>query len=41
MIDIKLCKKCHNPFDIDTSKDKCPNCRNIVQIKKEGEYGRE
>ena len=23
----KKCKKCGKPFDIDTSKDVCPECR--------------
>ncbi|MBA7490722.1 hypothetical protein ES702_01265 [subsurface metagenome] len=27
MIDIKICKKCNNPFDIATNYDFCPNCR--------------
>lgn len=29
----KKCRKCNDPFDIDTSQDLCPKCRN----KKGGE----
>jgi Zn finger protein HypA/HybF involved in hydrogenase expression len=32
MIHLKPCSKCGKIFDIDTSKDLCPKCRN----KKEG-----
>ena len=28
MIFIKHCKKCGEAFDIDTSQDYCPKCRN-------------
>jgi len=27
MINIKYCKRCGAAFDIDTSKDICPECR--------------
>ena len=27
MINIKYCKRCKKAFDIDTSKDLCPECR--------------
>ena len=27
IIDIKYCKKCGKAYDIDTSKDLCPECR--------------
>ena len=30
MINIKYCKKCKKPFDIDTSKELCPDCRNKI-----------
>ncbi len=26
--DIKYCKRCKKAFDIDTSQDYCPDCRN-------------
>ena len=28
MINIKYCKKCGEAFDIDTSQELCPSCRN-------------
>ena len=34
MINLRYCKRCKQPYDIDTSQELCPNCRN----KKEGEY---
>ena len=33
---IKLCRKCDNPFDIATDFDWCPSCRE-KEIKKDGE----
>lgn len=27
MIHIRICKRCNKPFDIDTSKELCPECR--------------
>jgi len=35
MIHIKYCRKCKQPFDIQTNFDVCPKCRE--EIKKEGE----
>jgi len=29
MINIRYCKRCGAAFDIDTSKDLCPECRNV------------
>ncbi|GEM_PF-5769694 len=36
MINLKKCKKCGELFDIDTSQDWCPKCRN-KKIKLIGE----
>jgi Zn finger protein HypA/HybF involved in hydrogenase expression len=27
MIHWRICKRCNEPFDIDTSKELCPKCR--------------
>jgi len=36
MINIKYCKKCKKPFDIDTSKELCPECRKKEDKRKSG-----
>lgn len=36
MIDIKYCKRCGEAFDIDTSKDKCPECRRKKEVENDG-----
>ncbi len=33
----KKCKKCGDPFDIDTSQELCPECRNGFKINWRGE----
>jgi len=34
VINIKYCRRCKEPFDIQTNLDICPKCRG--EIKKEG-----
>lgn len=29
----KKCKQCDGAFDIDTSKDLCPKCRNKFEVE--------
>lgn len=40
MINIRYCKKCNKAFDVDISKDLCPECRNIYRdergLRKDG-----
>jgi len=36
MINIRYCKKCKGAYDIDTSKELCPKCRNKNKEVKEG-----
>jgi hypothetical protein len=36
IIDWRKCVVCGEPFDIDTSKEKCPGCRNVSILKNKG-----
>jgi len=33
MINIRYCKRCKSAYDIDTSKELCPDCRNNKNVK--------
>lgn len=33
MLNWKKCKRCGEPFDIDTSKELCPKCRGVEEVE--------
>ena len=35
MINIRYCIKCKQPFDIDTSKELCPECRELNEVRED------